>query len=255
MKRRAVLATGATAAAVGLSGCLSRGGDFTDPTVDHDAIGTDWEEVNSNEGVVFEDAYGPITVTAREHRVMYENVALREEVREKTLDGLDAQLSLVFATRIDISPAADKLPFGAGRKELMDQIESVGRQQFEQQLRANDLEDVEEADTEEWTAAGGHTGTLTEYEAAFAVEDMTFDLVGDSSLTIEGTDMDVSGWLAAWHDGDYPMLAGGLHPAENFSRTIEETLSDAIDLTLRIDLGLEPEAYREEVRDVIASVQ
>ena len=255
MKRRAFVAGGATAGMIALAGCLSSDDELREPRIEAPAFDAEWDRIDETYGVVFEDTYGPVTVTAKEHRVMYENATLRQEVREKTLDEVDAQLSLVFATRIGISPAIDRLPFGAGRSRLMAEIDAVGRRQFESQLRNSGLENVSLAEESEWETDSGHAGSLSRYEASMEFDDVEFQIMEETSLTIEGDDVDVSGWLASWHDGSFATIAGGVHPAENFAKEIQESLSSAIDVTLRIDLGLEPETYRQEVHDVLRSIR
>ncbi len=49
-------------------------------------------------------------------------------------------------------------------------------------------------------------------------------------------------------------MAGGAYPAENFARVTEADLSDAISVTIDVDLGLTPDAYREELFELVRNV-
>jgi len=164
-------------------------------------------------------------------------------------------LSIAFATRIDIDPALDRLPGGIGRAELMDRIEEAGVNGFEDQLGATGIEDVETVGETTITTDAGDETTATEYEGAYAFDDVTFPVTDDRTITLEGGDLSVSGWLATWHDGTGPLIAGGVYPGENFTRTVEEALTDGILVRLDVDLGLDPATYREEVIDLLGSVR
>lgn len=264
MERRQLLLGGAAAGAAGIAGCVGAaalGGWFRrdeslrEPVITSDVLDEGWELVEATEDEVFEQEIGPVTVTVRESRVMYENVALREDVREKTLESVDSQLTMAFVTAIELSPALDQTPAGIGRGDLMDEISQTAQIEFENELIANGLDDVERVRTDEWDTFAGHRARLFEYGASFPVEPISFDVAGETSVEIDGTDLDVAGWLSVWHDGTFAYIAGGAHPDENFSTEQDEELSELIDLSLGIDLELDPDTYREDLHDIMRSVE
>ena len=77
--RRRLLAGGAAVAVAGLSGCLgTRDGPVPAPEVTSDRIDNGWRLFDESESTVFEQAYGPVTVTALEHTNVYEYVSVAE---------------------------------------------------------------------------------------------------------------------------------------------------------------------------------
>ena len=56
------------------------------------------------------------------------------------------------------------------------------------------------------------------------------------------------------HDGRDAFVAGGAYPASNYEQTIQRTITEAIELTLEIDLGLSPSAYESELISLVQSV-
>jgi len=59
--------------------------------------------------------------------------------------------------------------------------------------------------------------------------------------------------IAIWRHDDYIMVAGGVYPAEDYHRVFSEKLSEAIEVTVRINLGINPERYELELKDLIKS--
>jgi len=58
-----------------------------------------------------------------------------------------------------------------------------------------------------------------------------------------------------WNAGDYVVVAGGAYPGENFATTTEKDLSEAITVTVDVDLGLAPSEYEQEVRGLMAATE
>ena len=79
--------------------------------------------------------------------------------------------------------------------------------------------------------------------------------MGAEPITIEGGEIPVAGHLAAWIADDSVLVTGGAYPAANFARQVTESPSAAIDLSVDIDLGLTPDAYRAELFDLMRRVE
>lgn len=110
--RRRLLAGGAAVAVAGLAGCLgTRDGPVPEPRVTSDRIDDGWRLLDESESTVFEQSYGPVTVTALEHTRIYEYVSVAEALSEAF--GASGSPVVFFATRIDIRPAIDSLPAGS----------------------------------------------------------------------------------------------------------------------------------------------
>lgn len=230
-------------------------GSVAPPTVPQDRLESGgWTKQSEvTDETVFEDTVGPVEVEAVASSVAYEDTALAASVREDTLGAIDATLALFTASRIDMAPAVDEL--GPVRDQVTGQIETSAREQLEAQLQAAGLTDVTQSTTGTLDVAGGAEARLTEYTATYPVEPIEFPVQSGTSLTIDGADLNIAAVLAVWAaDGNY-LVAGGAYPAENFAQSTSQELSDAISVSVDVDLGLTPDAYREELLGLVTAVE
>ncbi|MFC7047053.1 hypothetical protein ACFQH6_18100 [Halobacteriaceae archaeon GCM10025711] len=256
MDRRTFIATTAGVGLASLAGCTTAAGSVAPPQVPESKLQAGgWVKQDEQQGTIFERDYGPVTVTATSARVTYEDAALRESVSEQALGMVDGPLSMFFAARIDFSPDLDDLPLGAGREQLLDAVETQSKAQFEAQLKDVGLENVREDGTGSLAVDTGESASLTRYAADFTVDDMQFPVTEQETITIESQTLTVAGLLAVWHHGDAVLVAGGAHPAENFANQTTHDLTDAISVTVNVDLGLTPEAYEDELRTIVKAVR
>lgn len=258
MNRRDYLAIGASVGAAGLSGCSSffAAAETPRPSVPTDRLESGgWEQTEENSGTVLEEAYGPVTLTAVQHTLQYQDAELAQTVADRTLGQVQTALSVWFASRIDFSPNLDNLPAGVGQEQIVDQVRANARNQFEQQMQNQGLTGIEQTGTGSIDVDTGETAETVDLTAVYPFEGISFDVSESESVEIPPTDIAIDAVLAVWHHGDYVLVSGGAYPAENFAQSIDSDLSAGISVTVDVDLGLEPEAYREEVRSLIAGVQ
>ncbi|MFC7325094.1 hypothetical protein ACFQMF_10950 [Halorubrum rutilum] len=259
--RRRLLAAGASAAAVGLAGCLgARDGPVPEPTVTSDRIDDGWRLLDESESTVFERAYGPVTVRALEHTLIYEDASVAEALAE----ALDASGSPVvfFATRLDLRPAIDGLPGGVGRDRVMSAVETAAVDAFRARLRNAGIEDLREVDEGVTTVTGGHTATAWRFEGEFALDGEV--ALPDGSTTAVDEATGVRARLAVWHDGTDALVAGGAFPSEAITAVIGDALPGSIDGETVVEstagaaaadaLATDPAAFDEEVSALIVSV-
>ena len=255
MRRRAFLGTAGIAGLGALAGCSTAVGSVAPPSVPKQTLSNGgWVQTDTTEQTVFEKSYGPVTVTAKSTTVTYTDAELAKSVEEKTLGRIEGDLSIFAASHINFAPDLNNLPAGVGRKEILERTEAAAREQFEDRMRDAGLEDVTKTGEEDFRTDSGANASLTTYESAFPVEEMTYE-AGGETLTIDVGAISVAGDLAVWNEGDYVVVAGGAYPAENVATTTTEELSEAISVTVNIDLGFTPEAYREEVRGLVAATE
>ncbi|WP_418285469.1 hypothetical protein [Halorubrum sp. DTA46] len=260
--RRRLLAGGTAVAAAGLAGCLgTRDGAVPAPTVTSDRIDDGWRLVDESTGTVFEESYGPVTVSALESTRLYEYVDVAEALAE-TFDA-DGSPVVFFATRIDLRPAIDSLPAGVGRDRLMGEVETAALDAFRAQLREGGIENVTVVDEGITTVTGGHTATAWELAGEFALD-------GDVPLP-DGSTADVSepveirARIAVWHDGTDVLVAGGAFPTEPLTEVIDDAVPDLLDGEEVLDeiadeetaeaLATDPDAFDEEISALIVSVE
>lgn len=215
-----------------------------------------WVRTDQRRETVFEEEVAPgTTVAADAHTLTYEDEVLRTDVEEKTLGNIAFAPSSFFASRLDFSPPIDDVPNETARKKVQDRVKEHANEEFAKRLREYGLTDVARVETTEIEVDTGETAALYRYEATYAFDDITFTVEGGPSITIPGDSLAIDGWLAVWRRGDSNRIAGGGYPAENFANTIERSLTEAIDVTVSIDLGLTPDAYESELRSLLTAVK
>jgi hypothetical protein len=256
MHRRDFIAVAGAGTLATMAGCSSALGSVAAPTVPTDPLESGgWVQREESQETVFEESYGPITLEAKSHTLVYGNQALRSEIREKTLGRVDGQMAMFAATRIGFSPNLADIPGDIGTKTIIDQTETAARTQFVSQMETAGLADVQQTDTGTLTVDTGEDARLTTYEAAFAVDAVSFPVTDEQSVALPESSITVAGDLAVWKHGESVLVAGGAYPAENVDQTVTENLSDAISVTVDIDLGLEPNRYQEDVRSLMKAVK
>jgi hypothetical protein len=259
--RRRALAAAASAATVGLAGCLgTRDGPVPEPSVTSDRIDDGWRLLDESESTVFEQAYGPVTVRALERTLLYEYVSIAEALDETF--GASGSPVVFFATRIDLRPALDGLPGGVGRDRVMSEVETAAVDAFRAQLRNAGIENLEAVDEGTTTVTGGHTATAWRFEGEFAL-DGEFPLPDGSSTAVEEP-VGVTARLAVWHDGTDVLVAGGAFPAEALTEVIGDALPESIDGETAVEsvtdpetaeaLATDPAGFDEEISALIVSV-
>lgn len=254
MQRRTFLVGAGVAGLAGLAGCQTAVGAVAPPQVPTIALAENgWEQQSgSTDETVFEETYGPLTVEAVASSVAYRNVALAASVREDTLGAVGGPLALFSATRIDLAPAVDEL--GPIRNEVRAQIDAMAREGIREELAAAGLTDVRETGTDT-IRVDGQEASLTEFEAVYGVADIAFPIQSGRSLSIPGTDLPVTALLAVWAANGSYLVAGGAFPAANFATRTTTELSDAITVSVDVDLGLTPTDYRTELEGLITAVR
>jgi len=254
MDRRTFLGAGAAAAAAALAGCSTAVGAVAPPDVPEEQLSEGgWERTDQSQETVFEREMLGTTVEAKSHTLVYEDAELRQRLNEKTLGNVQSTVTVISVSHVDVSGDVDGLPGIQG--EILSRTEAAAREQFRARMEDEGLENVERTGTGELSIDTGEGARLTTYAADFPVDSFSVPVGDSETLTIEGGSLGVRGDLAVWHHDDYVLIAGGVHPAENFTRQIEKDLTSAITVDVDIDLGLTPEQYREEVRGILTAVE
>lgn len=265
MDRRDFLRTaGVTAVAAGAAGCSttdsggSAGGDgrYPYPSVPERAL-DGWELVDRRA----EDErrrFGGIGVDQHTRTEVYEFARLSKAVAQKTLGQFEGEMGAFFASRTTFEGYAASLVgtervAETGLEEMTAEMESMGM---------TDVRRVEPRDPRPTVADGQ---AFREVSGTYPVEDVSFEteLPGDARQTfeIEGGEVSVRGFLAAWMpDWNTAYVAGGAYPDGDFERESVESVTggergDGIDVTVNVDLNLDPEAYREELIGLVERVE
>ena len=260
MQRRQFLGSTATVGSAALAGRVAEADDVDvrsgegprTPSVPVEEADGGWVVDREQSGTFSESGTG---VTSTGTTVVYLDEGLSETLRERTMGTNFEELRMFFATRVEYDPAVDRLPFGVGRRVVVNRTDSNARDRFKQRLQDAGLEGIERRETRRVDIADGPTTNLSLYDAVYRYDGFEFE-AGNSLVSVAGEPVAVEGMLATWYDRDAgaTFVAGAVNPAENYEKRVEHRVTDAVDLTLDIDLGLTPEAYRQESLDLVRSV-
>lgn len=188
----------------------------------------EWELYEQTSGVVFSLPSAEVS----EHTLVYEDRALRADIREVTGGVLDRVWRFFFATRLTVSPPP---PPGVGTASWYPTVASEARDAFADDLRERGFRNVERHRGQRMRTKAGKRARLTKFTADYPVQ-----RDGDeASLPTES-------FLAVWADGREFRLAGGAHPT-SFDGALGEAERDG--------LGLTPTGYRNDLLDLIRDVE
>ncbi|MFB6156031.1 MAG: hypothetical protein ABEJ22_09055 [Haloferacaceae archaeon] len=256
MDRRRFLAAAGSLGIASLAGCAAVSGSPRPPVVpERELRDGGWKLVDESQEQAFEQAIAGFTFTATTTTRRYVDQRLADDVTEKTLGEVAGEMSTFFAAAVTFDPDLTNLPGGAGREELLDRTEENARREFESQMERAGLTNVSQTDTGSFDVDTGETARLTTYEADFPFEGFSFDVTNDASVDVEGDAIPVEGLLAVWYHDRAILVSGGAFPASNYADTTTKDLSDAVTVTVDIDLGLTPQRYREELRSLMRQVK
>ena len=206
--RRTVLATVGTLAG---AGCLGRTGDVAAPSIADPRIESDWHLVDRTRGVADEAAIGPMPVRAHEHRVQYRYEPLHRELT--TLFDLEGEAAATFfASRLDLRPGIDGLPFGVGSDRVMATLREATIEAFLEEMRIHGIESIDRTDERTVDTGVQPAGREYRFEAALPIEG-TLPYPAGASVPVSAS---LPLWviLRIWHDGANALVAGGVAPAE-----------------------------------------
>lgn len=257
MNRRDFLGGVGAAGLAAFAGCTGSASGATGPPKVPEQRLEDggWNLSAKDQQQLFEQSIGPVTVTGTANTLQYEDVALRQRLEQDTLGTVSSTVALFSATRVVTDPSVGSLPGGVGVSQVLDVVEQRAREQFRRQLKEQGLKNPGVAGEFELEVETGETARGTEFEAEFPVPPMEFSLPNGETLAVEGAELEIEGQLAVWEHAGSVLVAGGAYPGENFTKAITRNLTDAITVSLDVDLELEPESYAQEVRSLVVGVE
>jgi hypothetical protein len=203
-----------------------------------------WDERVREESVVFRIP----AVSAIGHTVLYDDRRLREGLEragygdllaseassEDTVvdDGGGGYWRFLFASGVSFRPP---LAAGIGPASLRPIVVAEARRSFQRDLQSRGFEAVDRGRNQRLRTDAGDRASLVKYTARYPFEDAPTD-----ELRIEG-------WLAVWATGGEFRIAGGAYPISGLEELLAVLYSDERP-------AIEPNAYREELLELIRSV-
>lgn len=265
MDRRDFLRTaGATAVAASAAGCSTSdsgtdaggNGQYPYPSIPERAL-EGWT-LSDRRAEDERRRFGGVGLDQHTRTEVYEFSRLSEEVAEKTLEQFKGDLGAFFASRVTFEGYASRLVDA-------ERVADEGLEEMTAEMEAMGITDVQETDPTDPRPAVTNGQAVRETVGTYPVEDLSLEteLPGNARQTfeIEGGEVPVRGVLAAWKTGRRTAyVAGGAYPDGNFARESLVSVTgdgrgDGIDVTVNVDLNLEPEAYREEIVGLVERVE
>lgn len=214
-----------------------------------------WVKLKEEQDVVSIGPLEPLQIQAYMYTRMYRDAGLQREVRKNTLGKFDRYFNVFFATRTHIEPPVDNLPFGVGRDQVLEFARMIGTSEFEERMHEEGVRDVKVVGRDTLTTEYGVEAELDEVRASYDISCIDVEVTDQRVISIEGGEIDLTGWIGIWHHTGDVFVAGGVYPTEDFERSQAVDLTDGIDVEIDIDLDIWPRPYKDEMFNLIRGVR
>jgi hypothetical protein len=249
--RRAFLASATTAATAALAGCTGGEQPPLDPRVPEQALQEDgWrhlEEIEERTQETIELAMVEQTVELHLKGDTYANPRPTERVSQRFEEPPTQIPPAQFVPmKMETDPPLHRLTGVSNtiNQQLIDQIE----QRAMSQLGGSGLQNLRRVAEDELDIDAAGNAVHRRYRAEVEYTRNQIQISG-RQVTVEPGTFQIEAQLAVWPYEGLLALAGGAYPGE--SGTIELTAGGS---TQTVDLGLEPQFYRESVRELTTLV-
>lgn len=249
--RRAFLGTVTTAAAAALAGCAGGEQPPLEPRVPERALQEDgWRHVDDFEErtrETVEVAMVEQSVEIHAKGKMYANPRPTERVSQRFRNPPFQPPPAQFTPmKMETDPPVHRLTGVSNtvNEQLMDQIEK----QAMDELGSGNLRNLRRVDEGELDIEAAGAAVHRRYRGEVVYERNQTEIDGQP-VTVEPGAFEVEAQLAVWPYEGLLALAGGGYPGE--SGTFEVTAGGS---TQEVDLGLEPQFYRDSVRELTTLV-
>ncbi len=197
--------------------------------------------------------WGPIKYTAHGHVTQYEDSTLRKRIREDTFGEIDRPFAVAFAARVDIFPSsysrATVLQSGEIDKSILNNLKSAMSNFGVQNIR----------DDGTMLATNSSAGEFQVVRGEYPIQKVTIDGVNiphsdREKLSFGGGTLPIKGIAGRWKSEGSILAGGGVYPAENFADEEAVEMSDAISMSVDINLNLQPRKREAQVLDFVRSI-
>ena len=183
---------------------------------------------------------------------IYEDEGLRHQVRDDTLGELNASVRTLFTTKLAIDPNTSNIP-GVGESTLLNTVEPEIEDSFHTQLESMGVQDLERESESTLSVDTGEDARLYRYSGRYPYDDIEFPLSDGAAVTIPADDVAIRAMYALWvHDG-FVLVAGGGFPTEDVVETIDSDVTEALSVTVDIDLALADDSHEDDLKTLMAA--
>ncbi|NIC00995.1 hypothetical protein [Halobacterium sp. R2-5] len=262
LSRRRLLAGIGVAGSSALAGCggssnaeVGESSDKDVPAPEVDAVDR-WtlKTPNSEPRLLLEgSAAFVVDYTAHGHTVRYEDTHLRERIKEDTFGEIDRPFAVAFASRVDVFPShlsiATRLKNGEIRKSIRDHLTSAMREFGVQNIQTDGTMDASNTSAGEFPVVRGE----------YPLEEVTISGVDiphsdQDELTFGGGTLPIKGIAGRWKSNGSILAGGGVYPADDFEDSQNVSMSDAIELSVSVDLDMGWQQREQDVLDFVQSI-
>lgn len=258
--RRQVLATLATVGGVGLAGCGSTTDssvgepsekDVPAPSVD---TGDRWELTtpDSQSRVLKKGSVLGLDYQAVGHINRYEDTKLRSRIRDDTFKEVDRPFAAAFAARVDIFPSQASFA-----TDLVGDIDETMTTNLKQSMQEFGVQNVQENGT--MSVSNAPVSEVTQLVGEYQIEPVVIDNIDiphsdKEQLQFGGGTLPIKGIVGNWKSDSSILVGGGVYPDGRFDQKRDIEMSDAITLSIDIDLHIRPRQRQKDVVNFLRSV-
>lgn len=259
VRRRTYLATLGTVGAAMTAGCGSatdtKQGEPSRKAVPAPSVrsGDRWElkTPNSEPRLLQKGSVALFDYQAVGHIRQYEDTLLRDRIRKDTFGEVDRPFAVAFCGRIDIFPSTASIVSGIVGdidSSMVSRLKDSMREFGVQSLREEGPEEIPNVDADFRTVVG-------EYH----IDPVTIDGVevphnDRSRLEFGGGSLPIKGVVGNWKSDGSILIGGGVYPKGSFRDSEEIRMSDAISLSVDVDLDLQPHQREQDVFSFVRSI-
>lgn len=187
------------------------------------------------------------------HIRRYEDQQLRRRIREETFGEVDRPFAVAFAARIDIFPGLASVGTGFVNDEINESL----RTELQSAMREFGVQNVQQQagmDAPD-TSAGGFQVITGEYP----IEPVSIDVSeiphsDRSEIEFGGGTVPIKGIIGRWKTDGSIMAGGAVYPNAQFADSATIEMSEAISVTLDIDLRLRPGRREQQALSFVDTI-
>ena len=185
------------------------------------------------------------------HIQEYEDSQLRNRIAEDTFGEVDRPFAVAFCGRIDIFPSAASIASG-----LVSDIDETMVENLETSMTNFGVENLQETNT---TTISGVSSDFRTVVGDYQIEPVTIEGIDvphsdRSQLQFGGGSLPIRGIIGNWKADGSILVGGGVYPDGHFSQSEEIRMSDAISLSVNIDLQLRPHQREQDIFEFVRSI-
>ncbi|MBX0346586.1 hypothetical protein [Haloarcula pellucida] len=261
IKRRHLLtALGATGISA-LAGCGSTSdadiGSPSDKDVPAPSVDASdrWELTtpDSKPRLLKKGSVGPLNYTAHGHVTRYEDVQLRKRVSDSTFGEIDRPFAVAFAARVDVFPstfsAATGLQSGEIDSAILNNLKNAMSDFGVQNVQQSAPMDAPDTPPAQFQVVRG------EYPISeVTIEDVDIPHSNRSQLSFGGGMLPIKGIAGRWKSDGSILAGGGVYPDADFDATEKVSMSDAISMSVDVDLNLQPARRESQILNFVRNI-